>query len=148
MPAGWLLAARQDVAARKAIVGVSVTVLLAVLGFFKYYGFFVSSFAGLLEAFGLERDLLLLHVVLPVGISFFIFHAISYIVDVYRGDAPARALAGRRAALHVVLPAAGRRTDRARGAFPAAAQIAAAPDAARARHRPDALRSSACSRRW
>jgi alginate O-acetyltransferase complex protein AlgI len=87
---GLALAARQDVAARKAIVGVSVAVLLAVLGFFKYYGFFVTSFAGLLEAVGLKRDMFLLHVVLPVGISFFVFHAISYIVDVYRGDAPAR----------------------------------------------------------
>jgi len=88
--AGLALAGNADPRARNWIVGISVALLLVILGFFKYYGFFLSSLAPLLERFGLERDMLFLEIVLPVGISFFTFHAISYIVDVYRGDARAR----------------------------------------------------------
>jgi D-alanyl-lipoteichoic acid acyltransferase DltB (MBOAT superfamily) len=87
---GLMLAAGGSAARRKWVVGIAVALLLVALGFFKYYGFFVTSVAPLLEAVGLQRDMLLVHVVLPIGISFFVFHAISYIVDVYRGDAPAR----------------------------------------------------------
>jgi D-alanyl-lipoteichoic acid acyltransferase DltB (MBOAT superfamily) len=57
-----------------------------VLGFFKYYGFFLASLADLLASLGLERDLPWLDIVLPVGISFFTFQGISYVIDVYRGD--------------------------------------------------------------
>ncbi|MBX3575633.1 MAG: MBOAT family protein [Rhizobiaceae bacterium] len=88
--AGVALATTGDLRRRKLIVGVAVTLLLAVLGFFKYYNFFLDSLSRLLEVAGLERDMLFLEILLPVGISFFTFHAISYIVDVYRGDAVAR----------------------------------------------------------
>jgi len=57
---------------------------LAILGFFKYYGFFVDSLIGLLEPVGLAPTSIVMRVVLPVGVSFFLFCAISYLVDVYR----------------------------------------------------------------
>ena len=52
-----------------------------VLGAFKYYNFFVGSFAGL---FGLQSNIHSLKIVLPLGISFFTFQAIAYVVDVYK----------------------------------------------------------------
>ena len=55
---------------------------LAILGVFKYYDFFVASFA---ELFGItDYDSLLLRIILPVGISFYTFQALSYSIDVYR----------------------------------------------------------------
>ena len=71
---------------RKWGVGVSVALNLVILGFFKYYGFFIISLDNLLTSIGLERDLPLLDVILPIGISFFTFQGISYVIDVYRGD--------------------------------------------------------------
>lgn len=70
------------------LVGLGVAVNLLILGFFKYYGFFVEQAGELLAQFGWERDLPLLQIVLPVGISFFTFQGISYVVDVHRGKTP------------------------------------------------------------
>ncbi len=61
----------------------NIVLNLAILGTFKYYDFFASSFAHL---FGLQADSLLLHLILPVGISFYTFQALSYSIDVYRGQ--------------------------------------------------------------
>ena len=55
---------------------------LGILGLFKYYDFFVASFAHL---FGVDAEPHLLHLVLPVGISFYTFQALSYSIDVYKG---------------------------------------------------------------
>lgn len=55
---------------------------LGILGVFKYYDFFVESFARL---FGVDAETHLLHLVLPVGISFYTFQALSYSIDVYKG---------------------------------------------------------------
>lgn len=73
---------------RKWLVGLGVAANLLILGFFKYYGFFVEQAGDLLSRFGWERDLPLLEIVLPVGISFFTFQGISYVVDVHRGKTP------------------------------------------------------------
>jgi alginate O-acetyltransferase complex protein AlgI len=62
-----------------------VTVDLCVLGVFKYANFGVDSLNALLTAAGFE-PLQIMHVLLPIGISFYIFESISYIMDVYRGD--------------------------------------------------------------
>lgn len=70
------------------LVGLGVAVNLLILGFFKYYGFFVEQAGELLALFGWERDLPLLQIVLPVGISFFTFQGVSYVVDVHRGKTP------------------------------------------------------------
>jgi alginate O-acetyltransferase complex protein AlgI len=72
-------------------VAASVALNLLFLGFFKYFNFFVDSANVLLTALGVGPSDVYLRVVLPVGISFYTFQSISYIVDVYRGEiAPAR----------------------------------------------------------
>ena len=77
-------------ARRVAALAAACCVSLGLLGFFKYYMFAVGSLSSLLALFGAEA-LPILRVTLPIGISFFTFQAISYTVDVYRGDArPAR----------------------------------------------------------
>lgn len=65
---------------------VAVASNLVVLGFFKYYGFFATSFTNLLDSIGLGVSPPLLEILLPVGISFFTFQAISYVIDVSRGE--------------------------------------------------------------
>ena len=72
-------------AARKWLLAATVAVNLGVLGWFKYYGFFITSVANTLHAFHLNADLPLLRIVLPVGISFLTFRVLSYGIDVYRG---------------------------------------------------------------
>ena len=72
-------------ATRKWLLVAAVAVNLGVLGWFKYYGFFVTSVVNLLGVFHLNADLPLLRIVLPVGVSFLTFRVLSYVVDVYRG---------------------------------------------------------------
>jgi alginate O-acetyltransferase complex protein AlgI len=64
---------------------VALTANLAILGYFKYAGFFLDSLEGIGSAFGLDTDLPGVHVVLPIGISFYTFNSMSYTIDVYRG---------------------------------------------------------------
>jgi hypothetical protein len=73
---------------RKAVLITALVGNLALLGVFKYLGFFVDSVTSLVAAFGFEGEQQVLELALPVGISFFTFQAISYVVDVYRGRAP------------------------------------------------------------
>ena len=68
---------------RKVWFWTSVCVNLGFLGVFKYYDFFISSFADLLDNFGISWDPYTLQLILPVGISFYTFHGLSYIIDVY-----------------------------------------------------------------
>ena len=86
------IAASDDARRRKALVTLGVVLNLGVLGWFKYAGFFTEQLAGLLTLIGLQRDVPLLTALLPVGISFFTFQAISYLVDVHRGKVPAAGL--------------------------------------------------------
>ncbi len=74
-----------DAKARRGLLLVSLTVNLGILGFFKYFGFFVESAATLLDTIGLAPNPPLLSIVLPVGISFYTFQTMSYSIDVYRG---------------------------------------------------------------
>lgn len=62
----------------------SVGINLGFLGIFKYYNFFIQSFTDLLSGFGFTVHPLLIQVVLPVGISFYTFHGLSYVIDVYK----------------------------------------------------------------
>jgi len=63
---------------------ISIGVNLGFLGVFKYYNFFVQSFADGLEAFGFTAHYSTLQVILPVGISFYTFHGLSYVIDIYK----------------------------------------------------------------
>jgi len=69
---------------RRLAVVASVAVTLLPLAYFKYYSFFSLNLTNALDSVGVESFVPLLQVVLPVGISFFTFMAISYIVDIYR----------------------------------------------------------------
>lgn len=62
----------------------SIIVNLGFLGIFKYYNFFAESFAELLKGAGIEIDIWTLNIILPVGISFYTFHGLSYIIDIYK----------------------------------------------------------------
>jgi len=63
----------------------SIVVNLGCLGVFKYYDFFAISFAETIKSFGFHVDIWTLRVILPVGISFYTFHGLSYIIDIYQG---------------------------------------------------------------
>ncbi len=70
---------------RQPWLALGVIANLGILGFFKYFGFFLEQLTPILMKLGLGRDLPLLEVVLPVGISFFTFQGMSYLIDVSRG---------------------------------------------------------------
>ncbi len=75
--------------ARTAWAVTAIVGNLAVLGIFKYAGFFTDNVAALLRAFGFAPDFPTLKFLLPVGISFYTFQAISYVVDVWAGETKA-----------------------------------------------------------
>jgi D-alanyl-lipoteichoic acid acyltransferase DltB (MBOAT superfamily) len=72
---------------RRLLVG-GVAANLAMLGFFKYFGFFAEQATSLLALSGVHQDAALMQVILPVGTSFFTFQGISYVVDVAKGRVP------------------------------------------------------------
>ncbi len=69
---------------RKSILTICCLVSFGVLGIFKYYDFFVNTFVDAFASIGLHLKAKTLHLVLPVGISFYTFHTLSYSIDVYR----------------------------------------------------------------
>jgi len=71
--------------AKKRWLFASLLINLGFLGFFKYYHFFVENFAALLLRFGVHADMWTLNIILPVGISFYTFHGMSYVFDIYNG---------------------------------------------------------------
>ncbi len=64
---------------------ISVSANLGFLGFFKYFNFFVDSAIRLLETLGMQANPWSLKILLPVGISFYTFHGLSYVIDIYYG---------------------------------------------------------------
>lgn len=62
----------------------SIGINLGFLGVFKYYNFFATSFAEGLSLLGFKANLGSLHIILPVGISFYTFHGLSYVIDIYK----------------------------------------------------------------
>jgi D-alanyl-lipoteichoic acid acyltransferase DltB (MBOAT superfamily) len=68
---------------RKILLGISLGVNLGVLGFFKYFNFFSDTLAEALHLLGVTASFPLLHIILPVGISFYTFQTLSYTLDVY-----------------------------------------------------------------
>jgi len=75
---------RRSERARRAWLIGSLAFSLGLLGFFKYWNFFIGSANDLLTAIGLPMDPMLIRVILPVGISFYTFQTMSYVIDVYR----------------------------------------------------------------
>ena len=82
--AARLIAGTEDPRRRRLLVTAAVALDLLTLGVFKYYSFFVQNVADALNGVSLGMPLPLVTIALPVGISFFTFQAISYVVDVYR----------------------------------------------------------------
>lgn len=77
---------------RRWLVG-SLTFNMAILGFFKYYGFFATSANAVATAMGVPAWIPVLNIVLPIGISFYTFNSMSYTIDIYRQRVqPARSL--------------------------------------------------------
>ena len=75
---------------RGRFMALSIVSNFGMLGFFKYFNFFVENVGAALTAAGLQPHLPVLRVLLPVGISFYTFQAMSYTIDVYRGELRAR----------------------------------------------------------
>jgi len=76
----------QDLEKQKLLLWCSVLFNLSVLGFFKYYNFFVDSWIDLFSSFGyVIKSVWTLNIILPVGISFYTFQTMSYTIDIYKG---------------------------------------------------------------
>jgi len=71
---------------KKLFLWLTAGVNLVILFVFKYFNFFKDTLDGLMDSLGLSNPLPVLKVLLPVGISFYTFQVLSYIIDVYRGD--------------------------------------------------------------
>jgi len=82
---GKLLAKKSNKTHRKGLLTTSLVVNLSLLGFFKYYNFFLDSFVDTFSFFGTSFNIDRLDIILPVGISFYTFQTLSYTIDVYRG---------------------------------------------------------------
>ena len=83
---GLGIAAMSSDRAKRLVVGGTVGAHLLLLAFFKYFDFLATGLNAALDALHTGAQFPLVEVILPVGISFFTFHGISYLVDVYRGD--------------------------------------------------------------
>ena len=82
---GLKIAEASGASKKKFWLVLSVGLNLGFLGFFKYYNFFVESFAELLSSVGFTPHMTTLNIILPVGISFYTFHGLSYVFDIYFG---------------------------------------------------------------
>jgi len=80
----WVISLEPSRRKRAALL-LSITTNLAILGFFKYYNFFITSLEPILGIVGLSPTALHLNIVLPIGISFYTFQSLTYTVDIYRG---------------------------------------------------------------
>ena len=106
------------------MLALGVALDLGILAYFKYLDFFIAQVLTLAHSLGLNPSIAFVNVTLPVAISFLTFHAISYIVDVYRGR-----LAASRSPVDILLyisffPHLVAGPDRARARVPAAARLA------------------------
>lgn len=73
-------------ALRKLCLAVTLIVCLGVLFFYKYFNFLAGSVVSLVSYFGINPSPVVLNLMLPVGVSFYTFQTLSYVIDVYRGD--------------------------------------------------------------
>lgn len=89
---------------KKICVASAVVVSLGVLFFFKYYNFFAVSLTEMLQNFSIKLHPKTLEIVVPVGISFYTFQTLGYVIDVYRGSVPAERHFGKYAAFISFFP--------------------------------------------
>lgn len=82
---GKFMSASKSQKVRRLWLWLSIVFSLGFLGVFKYYNFFIESLAEMLSNVGLQANPLSLNLILPVGISFYTFHGLSYIIDLYKG---------------------------------------------------------------
>jgi alginate O-acetyltransferase complex protein AlgI len=85
---GKLIGKTEDKRSRKLYLGLSMTMNLGFLCFFKYFNFFIDSFVLMMESFGLHPSVGTLQIILPIGISFYTFQSLSYTIDIYRKEIP------------------------------------------------------------
>src|SRR5690606_758766 len=81
---GFWMAKAEESKHRKFLLYTSLFVNLGLLGFFKYYNFFIDNFVQAFSFFGVPLQPNSLNIILPVGISFYTFQTLSYSIDVYR----------------------------------------------------------------
>jgi alginate O-acetyltransferase complex protein AlgI len=82
--AGLWISRTDDERRRRALLAASLTTNVGILAYFKYAGFFVDTLNGIGSGLGLPPDLATLHIVLPIGISFYTFNSMSYTIDIFR----------------------------------------------------------------
>lgn len=82
---GFGLLIHQSTNRKKFFLWLSIFNNLLILGFFKYYNFFADSFKDLFLGFGIQTQPYVLEILLPVGISFYTFHGMSYVIDIFYG---------------------------------------------------------------
>lgn len=81
---GIKIEAAKTRAAKKFWLWLSIGINLGFLSVFKYFNFFSASFAEMMGGMGLKMDMWTLKIILPVGISFYTFHGLSYVIDIYK----------------------------------------------------------------
>lgn len=84
---GKFIASSKEAGRKKLFLYISLIVNLGILVLFKYYNFFIDSFSKVTSIFGGNLDWLHLHLILPIGISFYTFQALTYVIDIYREEA-------------------------------------------------------------
>lgn len=82
---GWSMPLTDERWKRKLMLAASLAVNLGILGVFKYADFFIGNVSDLVAALGFDPIRLRLNLILPVGISFYTFQTMSYVIDIYRG---------------------------------------------------------------
>lgn len=83
--AGLLISSTENEKKRRLFLALSLGANIGILGFFKYFNFFIASLRDLLAAFGAsDVSLTTLSIILPIGISFYTFQSMSYAIDIYR----------------------------------------------------------------
>lgn len=86
--AAWGIERSRSLALRRLLLALTLIVCVGTLFFYKYFDFLMGNIAGLIRFFGGTVSPIVLSLVLPVGISFYTFQTLSYVIDVYRGNIP------------------------------------------------------------
>jgi len=129
---GCKLGDTNDATARKRWLALSLVVQLGLLGTFKYFDFFSRSATDMLDRFGINVDPVLLKIALPVGVSFYTFQTLAYVITVYRREIePERDLATFAAFVSWMPQLVAGPIERATHLLPQIQQRRNAPDAGR-----------------